>query len=146
MLSAALAFGCKSAFGRKRLITLEQWMLATVQDRDSAWKSSVRQIEAQDVSIQAWVEIAPQISPHEGKLSRIPFGVKDIIETRGLKTEYGSPVYKGRMGTFDADIVQEFRTRGAVLFGKTQTAAFATRDPCRSLSVISAALSGLHQP
>ena len=71
----------------------------------------------------------PQKPTGNGKLSGIPFGVKDIIETRGLATEYGSPIYKGRIGTADAAIVQEFRSRGAVLLGKTHTAAFAMRDP-----------------
>ena len=42
----------------------------------------------------------------DGILSGIPFGVKDIIETRGLSTEYGSPIYKGRIGTEDAAIVR----------------------------------------
>ena len=51
------------------------------------------------------------------------------METRGLATEYGSPVYKGRVGTTDAWIVQELRRRGAILLGKTHTAAFAMRDP-----------------
>ena len=64
-----------------------------------------------------------------GKLSGIPFGAKDIMETRGLATEYGSPVYKGRIGTTDAAIVQDLRGRGAILLGKTQTAAFAMKDP-----------------
>ena len=58
-----------------------------------------------------------------------PFGAKDIIETRGMATEYGSSVYKGRTGDFDAAIVRELRDRGAVLLGKTQTTAFAYITP-----------------
>src|SRR5207248_6579326 len=58
-----------------------------------------------------------------------PFGAKDIIETKGLATEYGSPIYKGRIGTEDAAIVRELRRRGAVLMGKTHTTAFAYRTP-----------------
>jgi Asp-tRNA(Asn)/Glu-tRNA(Gln) amidotransferase A subunit family amidase len=62
-------------------------------------------------------------------LSGIPFGAKDIMETRGLSTEYGSPIYKGRIGSDDAAIVRELRLRGAILLGKTQTTAFAYRTP-----------------
>ena len=51
------------------------------------------------------------------------------METRGLSTAYGSPVYAGRIGTADADIVQRLRQRGAVLLGKTHTTAFAYRTP-----------------
>src|SRR5262249_27197387 len=71
----------------------------------------------------------PERPTGEGKLSEIPFGVKDIIETKGLTTEYGSPIYKGRIGTADAAIVRELRRRGGVLFGKTQTTEFAYRTP-----------------
>jgi Asp-tRNA(Asn)/Glu-tRNA(Gln) amidotransferase A subunit family amidase len=55
--------------------------------------------------------------------------VKDVFETRGLVTEYGSPVYKGRIGTVDAAMVRDLRNRGGILLGKTHTAAFAFRDP-----------------
>ena len=64
-----------------------------------------------------------------GPLAEIPFGVKDIIETKGLSTEYGSPIYKGRLGTADAAIVEKLRSRGGVLLGKTHTTAFAYRTP-----------------
>jgi Asp-tRNA(Asn)/Glu-tRNA(Gln) amidotransferase A subunit family amidase len=73
--------------------------------------------------------VLPQKPTGSGKLSGIPFGAKDIVETRGLATEYGSPIYKGRVGTADAAIVREFRSRGAILLGKTQTTAFSYRTP-----------------
>src|SRR5207249_2094780 len=80
-----------------------------------------------DPATHAWVQVLPQRPTGRGKLSEIPFGAKDIVETRGLATEYGSPVYKGRQGTADAAIVAELRRRGAVLMGKTHTTAFAYR-------------------
>src|SRR5262245_4493097 len=82
-----------------------------------------------DDRIQAWVQVLPQKATGNGRLAAIPFGVKDIIETKGLATEYGSPIYKGRIGTADAAIVQQMRQRGAVMVGKTQCAAFAYRTP-----------------
>ena len=56
------------------------------------------------------------------------------METRGLSTEYGSPIYKGRIGTVDAAIVRDLRARGAVLLGKTQTTAFAYREPAPTVN------------
>jgi Asp-tRNA(Asn)/Glu-tRNA(Gln) amidotransferase A subunit family amidase len=82
-----------------------------------------------DTSIQAWVQVLPQRPTGTGPLAEIPFGVKDIIETRGLATEYGSPIYKGRLGTADAAIVRDMRQRGGILLGKTHTTAFAYRTP-----------------
>ena len=82
-----------------------------------------------DESIRAWVQVEPQQAVIDGPLAGIPYGAKDIIETRGLATEYGSPIYAGRIGAEDAAIVRRLRRLGAVLMGKTQTTAFAWRTP-----------------
>lgn len=112
-----------------RLETLTQWLNASRTTREQALQPCLDHIRAMDSSIQAWVQVLPQRPTGSGKLSEIPFGVKDIIETRGLATEYGSPIYNGRIGTADAAIVRQMRQRGAILLGKTQAAAFAYRTP-----------------
>jgi len=71
--------------------------------------------------------VQPERPTADGPLSEIPFGAKDIIETQGMATEYGSPLYKGRLGSADAAIIREIRGRGAILLGKTVTTAFAYR-------------------
>jgi len=111
------------------LETLSDWLRADQKARESGLQSCLESIGAQDGSIHAWVQVLPQKPTGNGKLSGIPFGVKDIIETRGLVTEYGSPIYKGRIGTEDAAIIREMRQRGGILLGKTQTTAFAYRTP-----------------
>lgn len=111
------------------LETLSDWLRAGQKARESGLQSCLESIGAQDGSIHAWVQVLPQKPTGNGKLSGIPFGVKDIIETRGLVTEYGSPIYKGRIGTEDAAIIREMRQRGGILLGKTQTTAFAYRTP-----------------
>src|SRR5712692_6331089 len=89
----------------------------------------LQRIRGADAKIQAWVVVAPQKPLGNGPLRGIPFGVKDIYETENLATEFGSPVYAGRKGTRDAALVRDLRERGAVVLGKTHTAAFALRDP-----------------
>jgi Asp-tRNA(Asn)/Glu-tRNA(Gln) amidotransferase A subunit family amidase len=86
-------------------------------------------IRAHDGDVRAWVQVDPQPATGEGALDGVPFGAKDIIETKGLRTELGSPLYAGRISTEDAAIVRELRSRGAVLLGKTATAAFAWKTP-----------------
>lgn len=89
----------------------------------------LQRIREREPELQAWVEVKPQPALGEGPLRGIPFGVKDIFETAGLATEYGSPLYKGRKGEKDAALVRMLRERGAVMVGKTQTTAFAYFDP-----------------
>jgi Asp-tRNA(Asn)/Glu-tRNA(Gln) amidotransferase A subunit family amidase len=92
---------------------------------DQAWR---RYRESEPV-IKAWVEVNPQPPTGAGPLDGVPFGVKDIFETAGLATEYGSAIYAGRKGEADAEVVTQLRRLGGILFGKTTTAAFASFDP-----------------
>jgi Asp-tRNA(Asn)/Glu-tRNA(Gln) amidotransferase A subunit family amidase len=112
-----------------RLETFTDWLNASRKDRELALRPCLDRIQAMDSSIKAWVQVSPQRPTGNGKLLEIPFGAKDIIETKGLATEYGSPIYKGRIGTADAAIVRDLRQRGAILLGKTQSTAFAYRTP-----------------
>jgi Asp-tRNA(Asn)/Glu-tRNA(Gln) amidotransferase A subunit family amidase len=124
-VTAAIA-GAASA---PRLETFTEWLKASSESRKKALTPCLDRVREKDPSIHAWVQVQPQKPTGNGALSDIPFGAKDIIETRGLSTEYGSPIYKGRIGTTDAAIVRELRRRGAVLLGKTQTTSFAYRTP-----------------
>ena len=128
-LFGGFAMAMRAAAQTPRLETLTQWLNASRKTRELALQPCLDRIRAMDPSIQAWVQVLPQRPTGSGKLSEIPFGAKDIIETRGLSTEYGSPIYKGRIGTADAAIVREMRQRGAILLGKTHTTAFAYRTP-----------------
>ena len=109
--------------------TLTQWSDAPPAARNAELPACVDHIRSRDDVIRAWVQVLPQQPTGDGPLSGIPFGAKDIIETCGLATEYGSPIYAGRRGTTDAAIVQQLRRRGGVLLGKTHTTAFAYRTP-----------------
>src|ERR1039458_7111694 len=113
--------------------TLTQWLGASAKMRKLALQRCLDRIQTMEPLIHAWVQVSPQRNTSRGRLSGIPYGVKDIVETRGLATEYGSPIYKGRIGTTDAAIIREMRKHGAILLGKTQTTAFAyqTRAPTR---------------
>jgi len=111
------------------LETFTQWVNASRRARELELGPCVDRIRALDSSIHAWVQVLPQKPTGDGPLAEIPFGAKDIMETRGLSTEYGSPIYKGRIGTEDAAIVRELRQRGAILLGKTHTTSFAYRTP-----------------
>jgi Asp-tRNA(Asn)/Glu-tRNA(Gln) amidotransferase A subunit family amidase len=112
-----------------QLETLTDWLRAARDARALALPATLDRIRAMDPSIHAWVQVAPQRPGGAGPLDEIPFGVKDIIETKGLSTEYGSRIYKGRIGSADAAIVQMLRARGGILLGKTHTTAFAYRTP-----------------
>src|SRR5215510_8233924 len=112
-----------------RLETFSDWIQADRDARKRGVEQCLERIRTLDTSIHAWVQVQPEQPTVDGPLSGIPFGAKDIIETKSMATEYGSPLYKGRVGTTDAAIIREMRSRGAVLLGKTVTTAFAYFTP-----------------
>jgi Asp-tRNA(Asn)/Glu-tRNA(Gln) amidotransferase A subunit family amidase len=128
-LAGSIGLASHAAFAGTRLETFTEWQHATRQARAAQLQPCLDRIREADGAIQAWVQVSPQKPTGVGALSDIPFGVKDIIETRGLSTEYGSPIYKGRIGESDAAIVAELRRKGGVLLGKTHTTSFAYRTP-----------------
>jgi Asp-tRNA(Asn)/Glu-tRNA(Gln) amidotransferase A subunit family amidase len=117
----------KAAVESPRMETFTEWLQADRDTRKRGLELCLRRIRELEPSIHAWVQVQPERPTADGPLAEIPFGAKDIIETQGMATEYGSPLYKGRLGSADAAIIREMRSRGAILLGKTVTTAFAYR-------------------
>ncbi|MFD2078229.1 aspartyl-tRNA(Asn)/glutamyl-tRNA(Gln) amidotransferase subunit A [Actinopolymorpha cephalotaxi] len=78
---------------------------------------AMRDAEAADAELQAghW----------RGPLHGIPFGVKDIFDTAGVRTTVGSEFFRDRVPDEDADVVRRVRDAGAVVIGKLHTHEFA---------------------
>ena len=63
-----------------------------------------------------------------GNLEGVPVGIKDIINTRGLRTAAGSALFAGHVPAADATVVARLRGAGAVILAKTTTPEFAFGD------------------
>ncbi|KIC41373.1 glutamyl-tRNA amidotransferase [Ruegeria sp. ANG-S4] len=64
-----------------------------------------------------------------GALHGVPVGLKDIIDTKDMLTQRGSPIFAGRQPDVDARLVEHLREAGAVIMGKTKTTEFAFMHP-----------------
>ncbi len=64
-----------------------------------------------------------------GPIGGIPFGAKDVLDTAGVQSAYGSPIWAGHVPRADAACVAMTRQAGGILLGKTVTTEFATRRP-----------------
>jgi aspartyl-tRNA(Asn)/glutamyl-tRNA(Gln) amidotransferase subunit A len=60
-----------------------------------------------------------------GPLHGIPVGLKDLIDTAGIRTTCGSALFADRVPTEDAFVVQRLKLAGAVLIGKHNLQEFA---------------------
>ena len=59
-----------------------------------------------------------------GRLHGLPVAHKDLVETKGIRTTYGSPIYKDFVPDFDCLIVERMKAAGAITLGKTNTPEF----------------------
>ena len=59
-----------------------------------------------------------------GPLHGLPVAHKDLLETRGIRTTFGSPLYKDNIPTEDNILVERMRNAGAIIVGKSNTPEF----------------------
>jgi amidase len=98
-------------------------------------EAHLRQIEAVNPRVNAIVALAAEQAmetAHEldgraemiGPLHGIPVAIKDLNDTAGIRTSYGSPIYADHVPTADALLVERLRDAGAVIVGKTNVPEF----------------------
>jgi amidase len=55
----------------------------------------------------------------------VPVAIKDVTQTRGIRTTFGSKLFEAHVPDEDALLVQRLRAAGAIVLGKTNTPEFA---------------------
>src|SRR5437868_9748432 len=65
---------------------------------------------------------------YRGPLHGIPFGVKDLFDTKGIPTTWGAEPFESRVPAYDATCVERLYKAGAVLIGKLSMGALAQGD------------------
>lgn len=76
----------------------------------------------------AWRD-GPAAPVAHGPLAGLHLGVKDVLDTAGMPSQYGSPIWAGHRPRADAACVALARAAGLAVAGKTVTTEFATRHP-----------------
>jgi amidase len=98
----------------------------------------LKQIERVNPKVNAIVTLVPEMAAEAaakademqarneklGPLHGLPVAHKDLMETRGIRTTFGSPLFKDYIPTEDDLIVERMRQAGAIIVGKTNTPEF----------------------
>jgi aspartyl-tRNA(Asn)/glutamyl-tRNA(Gln) amidotransferase subunit A len=114
---------------------LEQ-LLARIDETEPSVKAytTVRVDDARRDAERADQEL--ETGQDRGPLHGLPVSIKDLIDTNGVRTTYGSPIYEHHVPSDDATVVRRVKDAGAVIVGKTNTHEFAlggitppTRNP-----------------
>jgi|SRR5690625_849634 len=115
-------------------------------------KATLNHIYETDGSLEAWEQLVPECAMEKaqhaedqlmcsnvnelGPLHGIPFGVKDVIDTKGVVTAAGFPQFKNRTPKKDAKVIAHLKSAGAILIGKNVTTQFAQNPPSRTRNPI----------
>jgi aspartyl-tRNA(Asn)/glutamyl-tRNA(Gln) amidotransferase subunit A len=59
-----------------------------------------------------------------GPLHGVPYSVKDLVITKGVRTTFGTPLYRDNVPTEDAPMVARMTAAGGIMLGKTNTPTF----------------------
>jgi Asp-tRNA(Asn)/Glu-tRNA(Gln) amidotransferase A subunit family amidase len=104
----------------------------------------LERIEEREASIGAWSYLdreqvlaqarALDAGGVRGLLHGVPVGIKDIIATADMPTEYGSSIYAGHRPAWDAACVAAIRAAGGLVMGKTVTTEFASMHPGKTVN------------
>jgi Asp-tRNA(Asn)/Glu-tRNA(Gln) amidotransferase A subunit family amidase len=96
-------------------------------------ESCLAQIAEREGAVRAFAWFDPAMARRAaaralpGLLHGLPIGVKDVLDTADMPSEYGSPIWRGWQPQADAAAVAWARAAGGVAIGKTVTTEFATR-------------------
>ena len=95
-------------------------------------KAFVAQVERVNPKVNAIVTFLPERALAEAKkfrgkgpLAGLPIAYKDMVDTKGIRTTYGSPIFADHVPARDHAIVERLRAAGAITLGKTNTPEFA---------------------
>lgn len=97
-------------------------------------KVMLERIERLDGRLGSFVTVTPEIALEQarraeeeigrgedrGPMHGIPIGIKDLCETRGVRTTWGTTILADYVPTEDATVVTKLREAGAILLGKLQ--------------------------
>jgi aspartyl-tRNA(Asn)/glutamyl-tRNA(Gln) amidotransferase subunit A len=99
---------------------------AAPQDRPGDKLAAVTTVVAEQAMAEAAAaDRAIGAAGPRSPLHGIPYGVKDLLDTRGVRTTWGSRVFAARVPDRDSAVVERLREAGAILIGKMTTAEFA---------------------
>lgn len=106
-----------------------------------AVEAHLEQIAREDAELSAFVtvdaegarraaDICDAAPAPLGPLHGVPVGIKDLTDTGGLKTTYGSVLFRDHLPAQDDLVVERLRRAGAIIIGKTNTPEFGFGAVC----------------
>lgn len=124
-----IAAGAKLREGSLTSVELVQACLDRIAERDTVYHAFVALDAERALDAASVADRERQDGTDLGPLHGIPIAVKDLIDTAGLRTAYGSRLFEAHVPAQDAEVVRCAKAAGAVLLGKLDTYEFGMVGP-----------------
>ena len=105
-------------------------------------RSCLERISAREPDVRAWAFLDAELALAQARacdretprsfLHGVPVGIKDLLDTADMPSQYGSPIYRGHQPKADASCIALLRAAGCVILGKTVTTEFANIHPAQT--------------
>lgn len=107
---------------------LTQTYLERLKRLNPKLNCAVTIMEQQAMAEAARMDDELKAGKYRGPLHGIPYGIKDLFATKGVRTTWGSADFENRVIDDDAEVVVRLREAGAVLIAKLATGLYAQND------------------
>jgi amidase len=99
-------------------------VLARIEEVNPALNAIVTLAAEQAADVAADLDSRAARGEFAGPLHGLPIAIKDLAETAGIRTTFGSPIFASHVPSVDAPYVARLKRAGAVVIGKTNAPEF----------------------
>jgi Asp-tRNA(Asn)/Glu-tRNA(Gln) amidotransferase A subunit family amidase len=121
---------------------LSRWVESRALTSERLTRLYLERLRRFDPQLQCVITLTPELAleqarradgeiaagRYRGPLHGIPWGVKDLLDTRGIRTTWGAEPFRDRVPDRDAAVVERLHRAGAVLIAKLSLGALALND------------------
>jgi Asp-tRNA(Asn)/Glu-tRNA(Gln) amidotransferase A subunit family amidase len=121
---------------------LSRWIEAKALTSERLTRLYLDRLRRFDPQLQCVITLTPELAleqarradaeiaagRYRGPLHGIPWGVKDLLDTKGIRTTWGAEPFRDRVPDSDATVVKRLHEAGAVLVAKLSLGALALND------------------
>ena len=124
------------------VFALSRWIESKALSSERLTKIYLDRLRRYDPQLKCVITLTPELAldqarradaeiaagRYRGPLHGVPWGVKDLLDTKGIRTTWGAEPYKDRIPDADAYVVRRLHEAGAVLVAKLSLGALALND------------------
>ena len=121
---------------------LSRWVESRALTSERLTRIYLERLERFDPKLKCVITLTPELAleqarradaeiaagKYRGPLHGIPWGVKDLLDTKGIRTTWGAEPFRDRVPDRDAAVVERLHDAGAVLVAKLSLGALALND------------------